>query len=719
MPHAQQNTALQRTWRLRVVPLLTLVVGSVLSYAAYTSVHELEDKRVVSQFELAASNSLSMLRDAAEHNVLSLASIRTFAQEAGLLRGRTFGDFVRPFFGYLSGLRLLGWVSVEGPADGFGQESAGVGHCRVELIEPEAGNARLLGCDLGDDPALLKALREARDSGEASMTCGLRLRSRTDQGVFWIVLPVYEDDAPAETIQQRREALEGYVFGEFEFRGFVEDSLRPLVPQGIDVWLKDPGAEPAMWSLHVHRSRLRTDPVDSDRLRHQLEHPQLVRTESLQMPGRRWEVQASPSPDALAAWSTVWVSKTLLTIGLLLSLLLSAYLNVILSRATQIERLVRARTAELKASEETAHVLLDAAEEAAYLLDIDGRVLAANEAGYRGLGCSPQDLTGAPFQRWFGPQRARPVERLMIQSIRLVLPVSLEQREGQAHYEYRCLPIRNAAGKIWRFALFISDTTDRRRREEAARRHHEELAHASRLSTIGEMASGLAHELNQPLGAICANVDACKRQVAARQYTDLEETVEDVAAQAERAAAIVQRVRRFIGKQPIQSTAVDLNSVIRESVGLSLTGAAKSEMHIDLRLEDDLPSVIGDTIQLQQVMVNLIRNAFEAMASSTKESRRLVIQSEVQGESTVLVSVADTGPGLDLAVPERIFDPFFTTKPDGMGMGLTISQSIIRHHQGCLWVEVSPGQGTTFHITLPSQTGEPHEPLRADSVHCG
>ncbi len=717
-PGTPQPEDVRRRAGHRIVPVAAVLVGVAASCAAYRSVHELERKRVLARFELAANNSLSVLRTAVEDNVLSLTSIRGFAQEARPLTDEAFGDFVRPFFGYLGGLRALGWMPAEGLDDGEGA-AADAARCRVELVEPLAGNEVLLGCDLSLDPVLHEALLQARDSGEAAMTGKLRLRDHAKEFGFWIVLPIYQDNVVRETPRQRRRALVGFVFGEFDYRGFVEDSLRRLPPQGIDLWLRDPVGEPGSQSLYVHASRVRTQSIDSDRLLAQLEHPGLVKTQALAMPGRSWQVQASPSPNSLAQWSTEWVSRSVLVVGLFLTLAVGGCLEVTHGRAARIERLVQARTAELKTSEATARALLDATDAAAYLLDLEGNVLAVNELGRQSLTDDVQEVVGAPLRRWLSPSRALCVQDLLGRALAVDVPVTIERKEGRSFFKYRCLPIHHAGGKVWRFALFISDTTERHRREETVRRHRDELARASRLSTIGEMATGLAHELNQPLGAICANVDACKRLVVARQQTELEEAVEDIASQAERAAAIVQRVRQFIGHQPIQMTCVDVNEVIRDSVGLSLPGPSKSEVHIDLDLADELPAVTGDAIQLQQVMVNLIRNAFEAMSGYAKDCRRLAIQSRMRDESLAGVSVTDSGPGLDPLVAERIFDPFFTTKSDGMGMGLAISRSIIRHHRGDLWAEAEGEGGTTFTFTLPCQTGESHELRRAYSVHRG
>ncbi len=250
---------------------------------------------------------------------------------------------------------------------------------------------------------------------------------------------------------------------------------------------------------------------------------------------------------------------------------------------------------------------------------------------------------------------------------------------------------------------------ERRRAEEQVQWHQAELAHVARLSTVGEMVAELAHEVNQPLSAISSYAQACQRLLSPGSPDRTEEllvSLSQVAEQADRAAEIIRRLRRFVTKAKPAQVVVDLNALIREVAALMNIDARMAKAQVDLELTDPLPPVVGDRIQLEQVLVNLMRNGFEAMREAEHEPRRLTIRTAVDGRQSVRVDVSDSGLGIAPAAIDRIFDRFFTTKPDGMGMGLPISLSIIENHGGRLWVTPNPDRGSTFHFTLPIDLGE-------------
>ena len=250
---------------------------------------------------------------------------------------------------------------------------------------------------------------------------------------------------------------------------------------------------------------------------------------------------------------------------------------------------------------------------------------------------------------------------------------------------------------------------ERRRAEDRAQQHLAELAHVARLSTVGEMMAELAHELNQPLSAICSHAQACKRLLASgdRDYAeDLAASLNQVNEQGTRAAEIIRRVRRFLVKARPSEAVVEVNAMIRDVAELMSTDARMAGAETVLELAEPLPNVIGDRIQLEQVLVNLMRNGFEALRESDRPQRRLTVRTALDGPNSIVVAVRDNGLGIAAGALDRIFARFFTTKTGGMGMGLSISQSIIKSHGGSLWaVPVSEG-GAAFHFTLPIQTGE-------------
>jgi len=251
---------------------------------------------------------------------------------------------------------------------------------------------------------------------------------------------------------------------------------------------------------------------------------------------------------------------------------------------------------------------------------------------------------------------------------------------------------------------------ERRRAEEQVQQHQAELAHVARLSTVGEMVAELTHELNQPLSAICSYAQACQRLLGSGREDDLKElmtSLHQVGEQADRAAEIIRRLRRFVTKaKPVQA-AVDINALIREVIELTSIDARMAQSEVCFELTDALPMVLGDRIQIEQVVVNLMRNAFEAMRDSEPGFRRLTVRTAFDGVGCLMVDLRDDGVGIPPEMIDRVFDRFFTTKPNGMGMGLAISQSIIKNHGGKLWVTPNANRGSTFHFTLPIDRGAP------------
>jgi PAS domain S-box-containing protein len=250
--------------------------------------------------------------------------------------------------------------------------------------------------------------------------------------------------------------------------------------------------------------------------------------------------------------------------------------------------------------------------------------------------------------------------------------------------------------------IYARDITAVRRAEQASRQHQAELVHVSRLSTMGEVATGMAHELNQPLSAIVNYANGCTRRIqgGAGQTEEILGALGQIASQAKRASEIIRRLRALVGKQPPMRADADLNHLVREVCSFVDFETAKLGIEIDLDLAPEPVPVHVDLVQIEQVLLNLVRNALDALEDTPAEARRLIIQTRAEG-SRALVQVRDTGPGVEQERLARLFDPFFTTKEGGMGMGLPISQTILENHDGRVWAESEPGRGTVFHVMLP------------------
>jgi NO-binding membrane sensor protein with MHYT domain len=250
----------------------------------------------------------------------------------------------------------------------------------------------------------------------------------------------------------------------------------------------------------------------------------------------------------------------------------------------------------------------------------------------------------------------------------------------------------------------VASLFERKRAEEALRQTQANLAHVSRVMTLGELTASISHEVNQPLAAVVINGQICLRLLALEtpRPDDVRTTVERMVRDANRASEVIQRIRALAKRTEPQMVSLDINDVIREATLLVQREVLSHGVSMRTELASALPPVLGDRVQLQQVVINLLMNGVEAMASITDRAREIVIRSQQPEAGQVLVAVLDSGIGIDSETAERLFSAFFTTKPSGMGMGLSISRSIIRAHGGKLWVSPNPDHGAAFQFTVPT-----------------
>jgi C4-dicarboxylate-specific signal transduction histidine kinase len=232
-----------------------------------------------------------------------------------------------------------------------------------------------------------------------------------------------------------------------------------------------------------------------------------------------------------------------------------------------------------------------------------------------------------------------------------------------------------------------------------------ELAHVNRIATLGELTAAIAHEINQPITGAVTNAEAALTWLATRppDLKEVHQALDAVVEDGKRAGEIIARIRGLLAKVPSQGERLNINAIILEVVGLMRSEIQKHRVILETRLSNDLPAILGDRIQLQQVMLNLMLNAVEAMSGDNKGLRELVISSEKQDPSGVLVTLRDSGPGLDPTSVDRLFQAFYTTKSGGIGVGLSICRSIIEAHDGRIWASAAPSGGASFHFSLPGR----------------
>jgi C4-dicarboxylate-specific signal transduction histidine kinase len=248
----------------------------------------------------------------------------------------------------------------------------------------------------------------------------------------------------------------------------------------------------------------------------------------------------------------------------------------------------------------------------------------------------------------------------------------------------------------------VLDITERKRAEEALREAQAALAHVTRMATLGELAASIAHEINQPLGAVVNNASACVRWLAARNLEEARRSAALVIADGHRAGEIIGRIRALAKKAPPHKDWLDLNATIRDVLALTQNEVQRHGVVVETHLAVEMPRILGDRIQLQQVLLNLVLNAIEAMSGVGMGPRALRISSEHVAATEVVIAVHDSGPGFDAQSFDRLFDAFYTTKPHGLGLGLAISRRIIEAHGGRLWATANVPQGAVLRFAVPT-----------------
>jgi hypothetical protein len=359
--------------------------------------------------------------------------------------------------------------------------------------------------------------------------------------------------------------------------------------------------------------------------------------------------------------------------------------------------------------------LIDAIPQQVFVFDADWSPLFANRRELEYTGLTPQEAQSKDaVARIFHPDDLKQLEslreRMLSEGAVFEMEARIRGKDGQYRwFLIRDNPLRDEQGRVLRWYGTRTDIEDRKQAEEALRRAQAELARVTRIMTMGELAASIAHEVNQPISGIVLNGNTCLRWLAgdSPNLEEAREAARRIVRDGKRAGDVIARIRAMATKTVTAKGRLDMNGVIREVVALA--GDEGRRGHVTLRTEfaDDLSPVLGDRVQLQQVVLNLVMNAVQAMSAIDERQRELVIRTQNDGAGQVRVTVKDSGIGLDPQSAERIYDAFYTTKHGGMGMGLSISRSIVQDHGGQLWAVANDGPGTTFHFTVLKHREEP------------
>ncbi|MFL6439195.1 MAG: PAS domain S-box protein [Terriglobales bacterium] len=363
---------------------------------------------------------------------------------------------------------------------------------------------------------------------------------------------------------------------------------------------------------------------------------------------------------------------------------------------------------KLRASERTLRELTETIPQMLWSADVDGAVEYCNQRVLDYTGLSAEQVRGAGWRKSVHPDDIEKMVEAWMAAVSTGEPFQYEFRSlHAADSAYRwcissAVPLRDQEGRVLKWFGTVVDLHERKEAEQALQMAQVELARVSRLTTMGELTASIAHEVNQPLTAVTNNGSACLRLLANHSLEPdvLRRALEEIVADATRASAVIGRIRAFIKKAPAEKNEVDINDVIREVLALAGRELYENRVRLEFRLTPTLPLVLADRVQLQQVLLNLIMNGIEAMTTVNDQPRLLRVESRNDESENVLVAVQDSGNGLGVEA-DRVFTPFFTTKVNGLGMGLSISRSLIEGHGGRLWATSNSPHGAIFSFTLP------------------
>ena len=345
-----------------------------------------------------------------------------------------------------------------------------------------------------------------------------------------------------------------------------------------------------------------------------------------------------------------------------------------------------------------------------FLLDVtaEGRFKLArfNPAEEKAIGLSNAEVSGKFIEEVFAEELARKVTANYRRCLEVGAPIEYDDElnlpAGRRYFHSNLIPVRSADGRIHRIVGACLDLTEQKLAEGALRQRLNEIAHLNRVAAMGELAASLAHELNQSLAAILSNAQAGRRFLSGRSpnLAQARKCLSDIVADDERAGQVIAKVREMLKKAESRPALVDVNEVVNDALRLASHDALRREVSVTSELTPRLPLMLADRIQLCQVVLNLIVNGLEAAAEMPAGDRRVLVRT-AKVDERIELAVEDSGRGIPESDLSQVFEPFFSTKPEGLGMGLAISRTIVKAHGGRIWAENSPRGGAVFRCVFP------------------
>jgi PAS domain S-box-containing protein len=427
---------------------------------------------------------------------------------------------------------------------------------------------------------------------------------------------------------------------------------------------------------------------------------------------RRWNLSEAALPKGsiiINKKTTFWDYKYFI-FGILAFCLLEAALIIFLF--VQRRRKIVAE-GNLQTSEERFRQFFKNIPDYCYIISAEGNILHINEAALKTLGYKREELIGKPLATIYAPESWSKMKALFDQwkkegEIKNEEVVILTKNGERRTVLLNVGTVRDADGKIIHSASIQTDITGWQQDQMKIEKQRQELIHVSRVGALGQLASSLAHEINQPLAAILSNAQAAQRFLGQKKpnLEELRDIFKDIIDDNERAGEVIRKIRSLIKKKEFEFKKQDINDLVRETSELLAAYARRRNKSIRIQPDPDLPFLDGDRVQLQQVLLNLITNGIDAMVERGPAAQELVIRTSKNDSNAVVIAIKDSGSGLPDKDPNCVFEPFYTTKPEGLGMGLVISRSIVEGHGGTLHAENNPDKGATFFVTIPVEAAK-------------
>ncbi|MEI8243174.1 MAG: CHASE domain-containing protein [bacterium] len=584
------------------------------------------------------------------------------------------------------------------------------GYSAIIYLEPLSGrNLRAFGYDMLAEPVRREAMERARDENAATLSGAVTLVQETDANVqvgTLMYVPVYHKGLPVATVAQRRAAIRGWVYSPYRMNDLLLGILGgPGLKRARKLHLSIFDGPPAA-ARRLFTATLPASP----------ETPEANARFTRQLPivfnGRRWTLCfALHSPGWLAMQHlTTWFS---LFGGALISLLLFALVRSLQDTRARAQAMADRLTETLSVRELKYRALVKNIHDVIYTLSADGVFTFVSPAWTLLLGHPVAQVVGQPFQAFVHPDDLA----VCVTFQRQVMATG--QRQEAVEYRVRHMdgswrwhitsgaPVRDAAGAAVGFEGIARDISERKLAQSEAREQLRQIYHLERVQIMGEIASSLAHEVNQPLAGILSNAQAAQRFLGktAPDLGQIQEILADIVADGKRAGDVVGSIRAMLRGENSPAESLDINQAVQRVVVLLHPNLTRQDRSIQVAATAGLPRVCAVRTQIEQVLLNLIINAQQAVQESAPAARVIRVSTGLDTAGQVMISVRDHGPGIPVEVLSQLFKPFYTTRANGLGMGLSISRSIVTAHGGRIWAENHPDGGARVSFTLPVEDG--------------